>query len=26
LAALESPYKVLEYNISRLFIKALVYY
>ena len=25
LAALESPYKALEYNISRLLIKALVY-
>ena len=26
LAALESPYKVLEYNVGRLFIKALVRY
>ena len=26
LAALELPYKALEYNISQLFIKALVYY
>ena len=26
LVALESPYKALEYNVSQLSIKALVYY